>query len=87
MKHHGVCQQLHNAFGTEGRNCETEDNRKEVEGSVRQELRFSTWHRVTEETLRGNVIFAFQDILGDKGKWCVCPCMHTCEHICGNICN
>ena len=26
VKHHGVCQQLH-AFGTEGINCETEDNR------------------------------------------------------------
>lgn len=54
-----------------------EDNRKEVEGSARQELRFSTWHRVLK-ALREEMSFAFQRYPWDKGSGVR---VHVCIHV------
>lgn len=51
---------------------------KEVEGSVRQELRFSTWHRVLKALREEMSFFAFEIFLGQKGSG---VCVHVCIHV------
>lgn len=50
---------------------------KEVEGSVRQELRFSTWHRVLKALREEMSFLLFRDILGTKGSG---VCVHVRIH-------
>lgn len=51
---------------------------KEVEGLVRQELRFSTWHRVLKALREEMSFLLFRDILGTKGSG---VCVHVCIHV------